>query len=50
VLPALTVSEFFQLERRVDLLMDMNVESSLPPLTQAKYAVQGDSVAEPPQQ
>jgi hypothetical protein len=50
VLPALTVTEFFQLDRRVDLLMDMNVESSLPPLTQAKYAGQGGSVAEPPQQ
>ena len=33
VLPALTVTKFFQLERRVDLLMDMQVESSLPPLT-----------------
>ena len=50
VLPALTVATFFQLERRIDLLMDMNVESSLPPLTQAKYAGQSDSVAEPPQQ
>ena len=37
VLPALTVTKFFQLERRVDLLMDMNVEASLPPLTQAQY-------------
>jgi len=50
VLPALTVTEFFQLDRRVDLLMDMQVESSLPPLTQAKYAGQRDSAAEPPQQ
>ena len=50
VLPALTVAKFFQLERRVDLMMDMQVESSLPPLTQAKYAGQTDSVAEPPQQ
>lgn len=32
VLPALTVTKFFQLEHRVDLLMDMQVESSLPPL------------------
>ena len=37
VLPALTVTEFFQTERRIDLLMDMNVEASLPPLTQAQY-------------
>ena len=50
VLPALTVSKFFQLERRVDLMMDMQVESSLPPLTQAKYAGQRSGVAEPPQQ
>ena len=58
VLPALTVTKFFQLERRVDLMMDMQVEASLPPLTQAQYAVQGGSaaqhpqviVAEPPQQ
>jgi hypothetical protein len=50
VLPALTVAKFFQLERRVDLLMDMQVESALPPLTQAKYAGQRGSAAESPQQ
>jgi hypothetical protein len=50
VLPGLTVTKFFQLERRVDLLMDMNVEYSLPPLTQAQYTVPGSSVAEPPEQ
>ena len=50
VLPALTVTKFFQLDRRIDLLMDMNVEVSLPPLTQAEYTVPGSSVAEPPQQ
>jgi hypothetical protein len=50
VLPALTVAKFFQLERRVDLMMDMQVESSLPPLTQAKYSGQGSSLTEPPQQ
>src|SRR5271166_1226255 len=44
VLPALTVTKFFQLERRIDLLMDMQVEASLPPLTQAKYAGQGSTV------
>lgn len=37
VLSALTVTKFFQVERRVDLLMDMNVEAALPPLTQAQY-------------
>ena len=50
VLPALTVTKFFQLERRVDLMMDMQVEASLPPLTQARYSPQGVSAAEPPQQ
>ncbi len=49
VLPALTVTKFFQLERRVDLMMDMQVETSLPPLTQAQYAVQGGSAAQSPQ-
>ncbi len=33
---------FFQLERRIDLLIDMQVESSLPPLTQAKYVEQAN--------
>lgn len=32
VLPSLTVAKFFQLEHRLDLLVDMKVESSLPPL------------------
>ena len=36
VLPALTVTKFFQLERRIDLTVDMQVESSLPPLTQTQ--------------
>ena len=36
VLPALTVTKFFQLDRRIDLMMDMRVESTLPPLTQPK--------------
>ncbi|MGA9862417.1 MAG: hypothetical protein WBQ19_09900 [Terriglobales bacterium] len=49
VLPGLTVTKFFQLERRVDLMMDMQVEASLPPLTQqANYAGQRVSGAEPP--
>jgi len=34
VLPAVTVTKFFQLERRIDLMMDMRVESTLPPLAQ----------------
>jgi hypothetical protein len=50
VLPALTVTKFFQLERRVDLMMDMQVEASLPPLTRAQYTVPGSSLAESPQQ
>jgi hypothetical protein len=51
VLPALTVAKFFQLERRVDLMMDMQIESSLPPLTQAKKStVPASSVAESPEQ
>jgi len=32
VLPAVTVTKFFQLEHRIDLLVDMQVESSFPPL------------------
>jgi hypothetical protein len=36
VLPALTVTKFFQLDRRIDLMADLNLESSLPPLTQAR--------------
>jgi hypothetical protein len=50
VLPALTVARFFQLDRRIDLMMDMQVEASLPPLTQAKYTGQTGSMAELPQQ
>jgi hypothetical protein len=38
VLPALTVTKFFQLEHRIDLLTEMKVESSFPPLTQAQFA------------
>jgi hypothetical protein len=41
-LPALTVTTFFQVEHRVDLLMDMRVESSLPPLVRP-----GDGQEEP---
>ena len=40
VLPALTVTKFFQLERRIDLMIDMKVESTLPPLVQTKYVEQ----------
>lgn len=49
-LSPLTVAKFFQLERRVDLAMDMQVEASLPSLTQAQYTPEGVSAAEPPQQ
>jgi hypothetical protein len=50
VLPALTVTKFFQLERRVDLMMDMQVESSLPALGQAQQNAPVSSVAEPREQ
>jgi hypothetical protein len=50
VLPALTVTKFFQLERRVDLMMDMQIEASLPPLTQAQNAAQGVEPDGTPQQ
>jgi hypothetical protein len=40
VLPAITVAKFFQLEHRIDLLMDTKVESSLPPLNRPRQAEQ----------
>ena len=40
VLPALTVAKFFQMDHRVDLVMDMKVEASLPPLGQTQEAAQ----------
>jgi len=40
VLPAFTVTKFFQLDRRLDLVMDMNVESSLPPLARPQLTEQ----------
>ncbi len=40
VLPSLTVAKFFQLEHRIDLLVDMKVESSLPPLARPQPAQQ----------
>jgi hypothetical protein len=43
-LPALTVTKFFQVDHRVDLLMDMRVESSLPPLARP-----GDAPEQPQQ-
>ncbi len=39
VLPALTVTKFFQLDRRMDLLTDMNLESAVAPLTRAQQTV-----------
>jgi len=49
VLSALTVTKFFQLERRVDLMMDMQVEASLPPLTQAQLKETGNTLDLPQQ-
>ena len=40
VLPGFTVTKFFQLEHRIDLLVDMKVESSLPPLTRPQETEQ----------
>ena len=40
VLPATTVAKFFQLDHRIDLLMGMQVESSLPPLWRPQNAQQ----------
>ena len=34
VLPALTVAKFFQMEHRVDIVMDMKVEAALPSLAE----------------
>ena len=45
VLPALTVTKFFQLEHRIDLLMDMKVESALPPLA-ANQPTQDETLIE----
>jgi hypothetical protein len=39
-LPALTVTKFFQLERRIDLTMAMKIEAALPPLTEVQDADQ----------
>ena len=50
VLPPVIVSKFFQLEHRVDLMMDMQIEASLPPLTQANYKPRAASVEVSPQQ
>ena len=40
VLPATTVAKFFQLDHRIDLLMGMQVEASLPPLRRPQNAQQ----------
>ena len=34
VLPALTVAKFFQMDHRVDIVMDMKVEAALPSLAE----------------
>jgi hypothetical protein len=49
-LPALTVSRFFQLEHCIDLLMDIKVESSLPPLFLLQPAEKDRSARALPQQ
>jgi hypothetical protein len=38
VLPTMTVAKFFQLEHRIDLLVGIKIESSLPPLTARELA------------
>lgn len=38
VLPAVKVAQFYQLERRIDLMVDLKVESTLPPLVQVPDA------------
>ena len=40
VLPTITVAKFFQLEHRIDLLMCLKVESSLPTLSQPQSSEQ----------
>lgn len=40
VLPAFKVTQFFQLERRIDLITDIKVEATLPPLAQTEYVEQ----------
>ena len=44
VLPAFTVTKFFQVDRRIDLLMDMNVEAALPPLTLSRRAASAQNM------
>jgi hypothetical protein len=46
VLPALTVSKFFQVDHRLDVLMDMRVESSIAPLARPAQAEQAPQQAE----
>lgn len=40
VLPPLVVAKFFQLDHRVDILMAMKVESSLPPMDDPEGTLQ----------
>ena len=47
VLPSLTVAKFFQLEHRIDLLVDMKVESSLPPIGAPQPTEQQQSLGAP---
>ncbi len=49
VLPALTVTKFFQLDHRIDLLVEMKVEASLPPLFRPQLSEQDSSARALPQ-
>lgn len=49
VLPALTLAKFFQLEHRMDLVMDLKVDASLPALTQIQPRQQQNSPVGEPQ-
>ncbi len=49
VLPALTLTKFFQLEHRMDLVMDLKVDASLPALTQLQPRQQQNSPVGDPQ-
>ena len=49
-LPALTVTKFFQVDHRIDVLVDMRVESSRPPLFRPQLTEQDIGALALPQQ